>query len=406
MAKRAKRMRILFLASQFPHPARSGATIKTASILDYLCERHDVHLVCLRAEELNAAQKEWAGRLAAFDSVYVRQGRNPLNLARSYASRVPLSVQRNRSAEMRALIERLAGKNEFDAVFVDGWLMAQYVPAGFAGRKLLHEHNTEYLLWERQASIERNPLRRRLVGAEARRVREYEAKILRDFDLVFAVSEADRELLLVIGAGADAVRVLPNMPEQALLEAPPLSFAASETMVLYVGTLSWQPNIEGIERFLSEVWPLVHRQRHEAKLVIAGGGAPAQLRKSAGKGKGVELVGEVVDAEPLYRRARVFIEATRSGGGTKVKLLNALARGLPIVASPEAIEGLGVTPDEHVLVADRPPTMAAAVVKLLGDAEVWRRLSESGRALVRERYTHKVAYGVLDEALSEAGVGA
>lgn len=396
----AKPKRILFLASQFPHPANSGATIKTASILDHLRGKHDVHLLCLRAEELDANQLEWAEQLAGFESVEVRRGRSALNLARSYASRVPLSIVRNRSSKMKSLVEAVCRETDFDAVFVDGWLMAQYLPEGFEGKKLLHEHNAEYVMWERQAAVVRGPALRRLVRAEARRVRRYESEIIEQFDVVFAVSDEDRKALVEIGAAEKKVKVLPNLPDQALLTAPPLPFEASETLVLYLGTLSWQPNVEGIERFLREVWPLVHRQRPEARLVIAGRGASPRLRRLAGKGKGVELAGDIDDPEPLYRRARVFIEATRSGGGTKVKLLNALARGLPVVASPEAIEGLEVSADEHLLVADKPPTMAASVVQLLTDAPVWRQLSDNGRNLIEERYTPRVAYKVLDTALS------
>jgi len=398
----AQPKRILFLASQFPYPANSGATIKTASILDYLRQKHDVHLLCLRAEELNAGQLEWAEQFAEFESVQMRRGRNPLNLARSYASRVPLSITRNRSSRMTSLVERACRETEFDAVFVDGWLMAQYLPEGFAGKKLLHEHNAEYVMWERQAAIVRGPGLRRLVRAEARRVRAYEAGIMGQFDVVLAVSEEDRKALIEIGAAEKKVKVLPNLPEQELLKAPPLTFGHSAALVLYLGTLSWQPNVEGIERFLREVWPLVHRQRPEARLQIAGQGASTRLRKLAGKGKGVELVEEVPDTEPLYKRARVFIEATRSGGGTKVKLLNALARGLPIVASPEAVAGLEVVAGEQALVADKPPTMAAGVVQLLTDAPVWRRLSENGRQLIEERYTPRVAFKVLDAALGRA----
>lgn len=394
-------MRILFLASQFPYPKRSGATIKTAAILEHLQERHEVHVLCLRDAELDVEQSQIAERFAGFGSVEVRRGRNALNLARSYVSRLPLSVERNRSGEMAALVEERLAAERFDAVFIDGWLMAQYVPESFAGLRLLHEHNAEYVMWERQARLEGNLLRKPLVKAEASRVRRYESRIVQEFDAVFAVSEADRRTLIGLGADEGRVHVLPNVPDGTLLDAPPLSFEGSEALVLYLGTLSWQPNLEGIGRFLDEVWPLVRRQRSDARLLIAGGGAPRWLRRKAGSGKGVELAGEVLDAEPLYRRARAFIEATRSGGGTKVKILNALARGLPVAASPEAIEGLDVTPGEHVLAADRPPAMAAAVVQLLTDRATWDRLSEAGRRLMQERYTPEAAFGALDGTLSE-----
>ena len=394
-------MRVLFLTSQFAHPMRSGATIKTATMLEYLRSRHEVHAVCFRGEELDGDQQDWANGFAAFDSVSHNRGRNALTLARSYAGRIPLSIERNRSKEMTRLVERVMAGASFDAVFVDGWLMAQYLPPDFAGVKLLHEHNAEYLIWERQVDVERNPFTRRLLRAEATRVREYEASILGPFDCVFAVSVADQLALDTIGPEGVKVRVLPNAADPSLLDQDPMSFSESERMVLYLGTLSWAPNLEGIGRFLREVWPLVHRQASDAQLVIAGEGAPRWLRRLAGREKGVEFV-DAPSGSDIYCGARVFIEATRTGGGTKVKLLNALARGLPVVASPEAFAGIGVTPGQDALVEETSSGMAAAIVRLFDDEELWQRLSGKGRSLVRERYTPEVAYAVLDQVLGDA----
>jgi len=108
----------------------------------------------------------------------------------------------------------------------------------------------------------------------------------------------------------------------------------------------------------------------------------------------------VADAEPLYRRARLFVEASPTGGGTRLKVLNALARGLPAVASPEGAEGLDAVPGEHLLVAADAESMAEAVCRLMADDDLWRVLSENGRALIRSRYLPEVAYRPLDEVLS------
>ena len=364
-----------------------------------------MYLVCLRGDELDDGQREWASQFAGFDSVQLDRGRNPLNLARSYASRVPLSIERNRSAKMTTVVEGVVADTSFDAVFVDGWLMAQYLPTGFDGLKLLHEHNAEYVIWDRQTNLETNPLLRRVLTAEAARVRECEATLLSRFDVVYAVSVADQLALEEIGSPDLNVRILPNVADTELLERPPLSFSDSSRVVLYLGTMSWQPNLEGIDRFLREVWPLVHRQDSDARLVIAGQGAPKSLRRLAGREKGIELVAEFDEAEDLYRNARVFIEATRSGGGTKVKLLNALARGLPVVASPEAFEGLSVTPGEHALVEGESSTMAAGIIRLFDDEKLWKRLSENGRKLIHDRYVPDIAYAVLDQVLSDAPAG-
>jgi glycosyltransferase involved in cell wall biosynthesis len=307
---------------------------------------------------------------------------------------------------MTKLVSERLDSGEYDVVFVDGWLMAQYLPREFAGLAVLHQHNAEHVLWRRQAEREGNPLLRTLIHLEYRRVRSYEAAILPRFRTVFAVSEADRQALVELGARPDQLHLLPNLPPPDLLERPALSFAAAEPVILYFGTLSWQPNIEGLGHFLRFVFPLVRRRASEVRFVIAGRGAPKRLQRLARRTAGVEVLGPVEDAEPLFRRARVFVEASRSGGGTRLKVLNALARGLPVVASPEGAGGLDVVAGEHLFVESDPESMAEVVARIMHDEEVWRLLSENGRALIRSRYLAEAAYRPLDEVLSGVGANA
>jgi glycosyltransferase involved in cell wall biosynthesis len=392
-------MRILFLTFQFPYPPDNGARIKTLSILEYLRPRLDVTVLCLTRREPDDEQQRWAKGFGDVRWVVLDRARNPLSLARSYLSGLPLSVERNRSAGMSRLVAEASAASPFDTVFVDGWTMAQYVPDGFTGRKVLHEHNAEYVIWERQARLE-NGLRGWLVRREARRVREYEADMLARFDTVLAVSEQDRGALVTLGAGPERTGVLPNLPDPSLLDLPVLSFNESAPIILYFGTLSWQPNIEGLERFITLVFPLVRKDAPNARLLIAGRDAPPALQRLARGTTGVDYMGPVADAETLYRKARVFVEATRSGGGTKLKILNALARGLPVVGSREAAEGIDAMPGEHMVIANDDDEMAAGILRLLSDAALCARLSENGRALVRERYVAEKAFAVLDEVLS------
>jgi glycosyltransferase involved in cell wall biosynthesis len=303
---------------------------------------------------------------------------------------------------MAELVSRRLLGGEYDAVFVDGWLMAPYLPPTFPGLALLHEHNAEHVMWRRQAQQERNPLLRSVIRLEYGRVRRYEASILPRFDIVFAVSEIDRQALIELGAEPERLRLLPNLPERALLERPALSFGATEPLILYFGTLGWQPNLVGLEHFLCSVFPLVRQRMPQARFVVAGKGAPTWLRRLARRTPRVQFLGAVADAEPLYRRARLFVEASPAGGGTRLKVLNALARGLPVVASPEGAEGLDAVPGEHLLVAADAESMAEAVCRLMEDDGLWRILSENGRALVRSRFLAEVAYRPLDEVLSSA----
>src|SRR3990172_783502 len=124
-------MRVLFLTSELPHPAHSGVTIKTASVLDYLKRRHDVHVLCFRRHPLTEAQADWCASSREVETLLLDRGRTPFSLLSSYLRGLPLSVERNRSAAMTALASRRLGEGGYDAAFVDGWLMAQYLPEAF-----------------------------------------------------------------------------------------------------------------------------------------------------------------------------------------------------------------------------------------------------------------------------------
>jgi glycosyltransferase involved in cell wall biosynthesis len=299
---------------------------------------------------------------------------------------------------MRTIVEREVAEQPPDVIFVDGWLMAQYLPASFEGTTLLHEHNAEYQLWERQAQSSNGPISW-VTAREATRVRKYEAAVLPRFDTVFVVSEEDRRALRQLGIENSRLRVLPNLPDPDLLDLPLPSFANTEPLVLYFGTLSWQPNIDGVLRFLG-ILPFIRKKLPEAGLLVAGKGAPAELRERVEKTDGAEFAGEVEDAEELYTRARVVVDAAKTGGGTRLKILNALARGIPVVASAEAARGLDIVQNEHLLVARNDHRFADAVISLLSDPAQWRILSQNGRALIHGRYSGENAFRPLDDVLA------
>ncbi len=393
-------MRILFITANFPFPPHSGAALKTLSVFDYLSRRHSVAAVSIIRAPLTQSQEMWAAENAV-QTVLVNRGRSPANLVRSYLGGRPLSVERNRSGQMKALIEEKLSAGLPDAVFIDGWLVAQYLPEWFSGLTMLHQHNAEYRLWERESSKPGVGPGRWLAGREAARVRKYEAKIMARFNAVFAVSVDDARALVAIGVDRDRVHLLPNIPDPALLDLPSLSFAQSESEIMYLGTLSWQPNIDGLERLITRILPLVRERIPDVKLSVAGRDAPRRLIQLAERTPSVQYVGPLEDAEPLYQRARVFAEVTQTGGGTRLKILNALARGLPTVASVAAAQGLDILAGDHVLLARDDDALAAAIILLLTDENRWRIVSENGRALVRGKYVAEVAFQSLDRILAE-----
>jgi len=215
---------------------------------------------------------------------------------------------------------------------------------------------------------------------------------------VFVVSEPDRRALLELGEAPEDVRVLPNVPDPELAERPSLN-PAPDPVLLFFATLSWPPNAEGLTRFIAEGFPPLLERIPKARLVVAGSGAPDALIRLAQRARGVEYAGPADDDERLYRRARCFVDVAVGGSGSRVKVLNALARGLPVVTTGEGAEGLDVLPGEHLLVADRPETMAGPAARVLTDEALWTSLANAGRALIRDRYVPEVAFAELATVL-------
>jgi glycosyltransferase involved in cell wall biosynthesis len=387
-------VRVLFLTPRQLGEPRSGGAIKSAAVLTYLEARHDVEVVCFRGHD----EPTWV-REGEVVSIPLQRDRSVRHLLSSYVAGVPLSIERNRSATMAERVVRLLGSGEHDAVFVDGWLMAQYVPEGFAGIRLLHEHNAEHVMWRRHAELETNPARGALVRLEARRVRRYEAGLLARFDVVFAVSERDRAALAALVSTGPEIGLLPNVADPALLERPELTPPA-DPVLLFLATLSWPPNADGLARFLVEDFPGLLERVPDARLVVAGSGASDRLVRQVHESRGAEFAGPVDDDEALYGRARCFVDVGVGGSGTKVKVLNALARGLPVVTGPDGAAGLEVSSGEHLLVGDDREGMVASLEFVIQEDAAWTSLSRNGRDLVRRRYVPEVAFGALDGALA------
>lgn len=390
-------MRLLFVTPRALGEPRSGGTIKSAALLAHLERRHEVDVACFVPRGGSSGAGVGWERTGRTITVPLGRPRSAVRLVASYGRRVPLSIERNRSAAMATAVRELVAARDHEAVFVDGWLMAQYLPERFRGRKLLHQHNAEHVMWRRQAELERAPHRRAVLRAEASRVRRYEAAMLSRFDAVFAVSQSDRSALAALGAVPE-IRILPNVPDPSLVDRPPLE-PPEDPVLLFFGTLSWQPNVEGLTRFLRGAFPALRREIGGVRLVVAGTGASGSLVSLAARTPGVEFVGEVLDDEPLYRRARAFVDLGIGGAGTRVKLLNSLARGLPAVATEDAARGLEIVPGEHLLLAETPSAAVAALLRILRDDDLWRSMSRRGRELVRARFTPEVAFASLDGVL-------
>jgi glycosyltransferase involved in cell wall biosynthesis len=391
-------------------------------------------------------------------------GRNVCAALKGLLTGLPVAIVRDDMPEMAALLRRLTAETRFDVIHADqlsmaGWGLLAADLRGFrkprrSGRPrlLLDEHNAIYRLAERMAADERNPLRRLAMLREARAFRRYEAAMLRTYDAVLTVTEEDRALLLALQGEMCDVRctmldvhftsnivhptsnitVIPICvdPEaskpvdretrrQGNNEAPlstclpaslstclPASFSTclpaslSTPVILHLGTMFWPPNVAGVLWFAREALPLVWREVPDARFVIVGKNPPAAVQALAADPR-IVVAGYVADPLPYLETADVFVVPLFSGGGMRVKILDAWLRGLPIVSTPLGAEGIEVRDGENILLAADAPTFAAAVLRLLTDRDLNTHLRAAGRAWVEQTYSWQTVYRQVDQVYAQ-----
>jgi len=262
---------------------------------------------------------------------------------------------------------------------------------------VIFTHNVESEIWRRHAET-RTGIARLLYRLQYRRMLRYERRALGRFDGVLAVSDADRRTFaqLYPGAVRGAVDVVPTGVDTEYF-APSSSDPASRRLV-FTGSMDWLPNEDAMRFFHREVLPLVRVEEPETTLTIVGR-APTSTVKALANEPGIEVTGRVEDVRPYMRDAAAYIVPLRIGGGTRLKIFEAMAMGKAVVSTTVGAEGLPVVPGTHLMVADEPRTFARAIVRLMRDTARRRELEVAARAFVAEHYDWSSAGRVLEEAL-------
>lgn len=375
-------MRILFLTTQLPFPPVSGGVIKSWRLVKHFAEKHEVSLLCpLKnddAEQLTAFRAALPG--VEVHGVPLDRPRTVLNLVRSYLFSDTLNVYRNFDAGLKQKAAEIA--KSADLLFVDHYETGQFVPNISPAKVVLHEHNAEYVMWERLAEIETNPLKKIVLRAEASRIKRTERKYATRADLILAAPNDILELKK-IGIPEEKMKVTYHLGEDEMLDLPDTRFSETEKALLFVGTLTWEANVDGLLWFLKEVWPEVLRRAADTRFYIVGKNPDERIVKATASEPNITLTGFVQDLEPYHRKGRVFVIPLRFGSGIKVKLLNALYRGIPVVTTPIGTEGLDITYGTELYCSNEPVTQATHILTLLTDRHKWESMRNAARTVAR-----------------------
>ncbi len=383
----------LVVAPEPPYPVAGGGAVRTASLCQFLAARYRLHVVTFgearTIPEEFAAAVSWVELPRHSRSWPARAARNASRLWRGV---LPLSDRFAEEACRRQVKRAIAGRRYRVAVIEHFWCAGYRDLIGErAEQVVLDMHNIESELHARSGATDSWPAawaHRRF----ARRARREERELLTKFDLVLATSEADRQRLRELAPGV-RVAVYPNaLPPR--FPAP----AVEEHCIAFSGNLEYHPNVAAIRFFATEVWPVLRERDPELRWRLIGKNEGAVERWVAGDSR-IERTGPVDDALAELARVRVVVVPLLAGSGTRVKILEAWAAGRAVVSTRVGAEGLPAVQGQNLLLADSPAEILEAVLVLLQDEALRRRLGEAGRRLVEEQFCWPAAWSSLEQWL-------
>lgn len=390
--------KLLMITIELPYPPSSGGRMKSWNMLKFLSQHFDVGLACpvkYGTKEVAAMVSQIQLRHFLHDAVEIpRSGKT---LAQSYWHGIPINVFRSRSVALKKQIAAIA--HEYDVILLDHYESGQYLPDNYQGQVIFHAHNATYLMWERYAQSDANMLYRIVTWLEGKRVKSAEVQLCQRAHLVFA-SPNDIDSLVDAGADRNTCRETYHLGDDSQLALPSIAFKDTQKTLLYVGTLNWEANVDGLLWFFEKVWPLVVAQQPDTRMQVVGSKPDPRLTRAAAHDPRIEFTGFVEDLEPLFQVSRLFLAPLRFGSGIKVKVLNAMCRGLPTITTPVGAEGLAAQHMEHLSITDTAEDMARSILHLMENEADWLRLESQSRALVREKYTWKKVLGYMADQIN------
>ncbi|VAV84935.1 Glycosyl transferase, group 1 [hydrothermal vent metagenome] len=392
-------MKILFLTHMLPYPPTDGARIRSFNLLKTLASRHEVSLVSFISETTRQEDiEELRGFVCDLQTVFRPQKYLVKDLLRGVCTSEPFTIINYRSDQMTELVGRKLSEG-IEVVHCEHLNMAQYAPAGRGFKRVIDMHNVESEIMRRYAEKAGNPLKALYSGMTAKKLARYERDVLKGFDLCAAVSTRDADHMrafclntVVVDNGVDLDVFIRR---EKAVDTPKL---------VYTGWMKYHANNDAARFFCADIFPAIRKNIAEVTVDIVGK-EPSEEVLRLGEIDGVNVTGAVPDIRPFISGAAVYIVPLRVGGGTRLKILEAMATGIPIVSTSVGCEGIGLTHEKDILIADSAEEFACQTLRLLGDAPLRQRLAVKARELVEERFSWKMIGEKLLDSYNSLGAG-
>ena len=382
-------MKILWVKAGGLVPPDTGGKIRSYNILRELARRHSITFFSFYAAHHRDLHPE-------LKDVFEHVVCVPLQLPapksvtemRDYGIRLlsaqPYSITKYCLPEVRRRLRALLEQESYDVILCDFLMAAGVIPWDWPAPKVLFTHNVEAAIWRRHYEVASNPIWKAISWGAWRKMEAAERRYLRLADRVLTVSETDRDAFAGF-LDPGKLTVIPTGVDVDYFQPMPVEEAANS--LVFTGSMDWLPNEDAILYFVEAILPLIKKQCPEVSLEVVGRSPSRKLQALAEREKSVRLTGWVEDIRPFVARGSICIVPLRIGGGTRLKIFEAMAMSKAVVSTSVGAEGLPVQAGENILLADTPGDFADSVVSLLRDPEERKRMGASARVLVQENYS-------------------
>lgn len=410
-------MRILWVKAGKLLPVDTGGKIRSYNLLRQLASRQALTLLSYYGGARDESyEHEINEHLPGAETIHTGAPETTLAQAGDYLrhlfSRAPYAVTKFTSPRVKSQVKSWMDERRFDVAVCDFLSASLNFPRELSTPSVLFQHNVESSLWRRQAEHEPNLLKRIAFKLEAAKMSRYERAAVNRFQHVIAVSEHDRQLMSemtdparisVVPTGVDLSQYAAAATADGETPDPSAESAGGGApLVVFLGSMDWEANIDGVDYFCREIWPLVRRDVPAARFRIVGRNPHPQVLKLASES--IEVTGTVPSVVEHLREATVVIVPLRIGGGTRLKIFEAMATGKAVVSTTIGAEGLDVHHGLDILLADDPKSFADSVVALLADQEK-RKYFERAAARLAAQYDWKTVARRFEEMLARVAGG-
>ena len=380
-------MKVLQLCHKPPYPVKDGGCLAINQISEsLLAQGADLHILSLVTPKHPFQNNEFPNgyiEKTKFTPIFVDTTVNAVDAFINLVTQDSYHVSRFFSTDVDRHIQQVLDKYEFDIVICESIFTAPYIDTIrrlSSARILLRSHNLEFSIWHRIARSKKTGLRKTYLKILTKQLKDYEVGLLKEIDGLIAINPDELKHYKRLGLKKKSITI----PFAVDLEKYRPDSEMEARSVFHLGSMDWQPNLEGVEWLIKKVWPLVIKDAPDLKLYLAGRRMPEWLLQI--QQEGVEVIGEVEDAQSFIKSKNIMVIPLKSGGGMRVKLIEALALGKPVVSTPLGANGVSIKDGKNILIARHPKEFAKAILKLANGNGKAKEMGMSGRELVEEQY--------------------